>query len=167
MFVQSSWSKGISETNLKLYIPYSKCMHQPVTSHANACNSQAYASMYCMHCPMTSQADACSYCMGSVALILSRIYLYLYLLCVCYCLLWCQLPSESVKLTQLHQNESELAWPGFVVFIKNSNQFFMYWDILYWILNVFFFTIKFCPFTYEINKNELIQMPILDISNFK
>jgi len=32
--------------------------------------------------PMTSRADACSYCMGSVVLILSRIYLYLQLLCV-------------------------------------------------------------------------------------
>jgi hypothetical protein len=30
--------------------------------------------------PMTSQADACSYCMGSVVLILSRIYLHLQLL---------------------------------------------------------------------------------------
>ncbi len=70
---QSSWSKGISEANLKLLIPCSKCMQQPcdrpVTSQADAC-------MYCNHCPMTSQANACSYCMGSVVLILSRIYLY-------------------------------------------------------------------------------------------
>jgi len=56
-------------------------MHRPVTSWADACTSQAYACMYCMHCPMTSQADACSYCMGSVVLILSQIYLYLQLLC--------------------------------------------------------------------------------------
>jgi hypothetical protein len=55
-------------------------MHWPVTSQADACTSQAYACMYCMHCPMTSQADACSYCMGSVVLISSQIYLYLQLL---------------------------------------------------------------------------------------
>jgi hypothetical protein len=57
---QISWSKGISETNLKLKIPCSKCMHQPVTSQADAYTSQsqadAYTSqacsfMYCMHCP--------------------------------------------------------------------------------------------------------------------
>ncbi len=76
-FSQSSWSKGISETNLKLKIPCSKCMHQPVTSQANACTSQAYACMYCMHCPMMSEVDACSYCLGSVVLISSQIYLYL------------------------------------------------------------------------------------------
>ncbi len=81
LIFQSSWSKGISETNLKLLIPCSKCMHQPVTSQADACTSQAYACMYCMHCPMTSQANACSYCMDSVVLIFSRIYLYLQLLC--------------------------------------------------------------------------------------
>ncbi len=50
---QSSWSKGISETNLKLKIPCSKCMQQPrdqpMTSQANACSK-------CMHCPMMSQA---------------------------------------------------------------------------------------------------------------
>jgi hypothetical protein len=71
--LQSSWSKGISETNLKLQIPCSKCMQQPcdwpVMSQADACT-------HCMHCPMISQADACSYCMGSVVLILSRIHLY-------------------------------------------------------------------------------------------
>jgi len=37
--------------------------------------SQADARMYYMHCPMTSQGDACTYCMGSVVLISSRIYL--------------------------------------------------------------------------------------------
>ncbi len=51
--VHSSWSKGISETNLKLQIPCSKCMQQPcdqpMMSQANACT-------YCMHCPMMSQA---------------------------------------------------------------------------------------------------------------
>ncbi len=72
--MQSSWSKGISETNLKLQIPCSKCMHWSVMSQADAFTSQAYACMYCMHCPMMSQADACSYCIGSVVLILSRIY---------------------------------------------------------------------------------------------
>jgi hypothetical protein len=55
-------------------------MHWPVTSQADACTSQAYSSMYYMHCPMTSQADACSYCMGSVVLISSWLYLYLQLL---------------------------------------------------------------------------------------
>ncbi len=73
--MQSSWSKGISETNLKLKIPCSKWMHQPVTSQVDACTSQAYACMYCMHCPMTSKANACSYCMGSVVSISSQIYL--------------------------------------------------------------------------------------------
>jgi hypothetical protein len=53
--MQSSWSKGISKTNLKLYIPCSKCMHCNVTSQADACTSQAYACMFCMHCPMMSQ----------------------------------------------------------------------------------------------------------------
>jgi hypothetical protein len=48
---QISWSKGISETNLKLKIPCSKCMHQPVTSQADAYTSQACSFMYCMHCP--------------------------------------------------------------------------------------------------------------------
>ncbi len=54
---------------------------------------------YWRHCPITSQVDACSYCMGSVVLILSRIYLYLQLLwavtatsyshyCTCLGLLW-------------------------------------------------------------------------------
>ncbi len=47
---------------------------------ADACTSQAYVCMYCMHCPMMSQVDACSYCMGSVVLISSGIYLYLQLL---------------------------------------------------------------------------------------
>ncbi len=71
---QSSWSKGISETNLKLQMPCSKYMHRPVMSQADACT-------YCMHCPLTSQADACSYCMGPVVSISSWIYLYLQLLC--------------------------------------------------------------------------------------
>ncbi len=79
-FRQSSWCKGISETKSKWQSPCNYCMHQPVTSQANACTSHAYGCMCCMHCPMTSQADACSYCMGSVVLILSRIYLYLQLL---------------------------------------------------------------------------------------
>ncbi len=70
---QSSQSKGISETNLKLQIPCSKCMHQPVMSQADACTSKAYACKFCMHCPMMSQANACSYCRGSVVLILSWI----------------------------------------------------------------------------------------------
>jgi hypothetical protein len=78
---QSSWSKGISETKSKQQTPCSNCMHQPVMSLANACTSQAYACIFCMHCPMTSQADSCSYCMGSVVLILSWIYLNLQLLC--------------------------------------------------------------------------------------
>jgi hypothetical protein len=43
-------------------------MNQPVMSQANAC--------ICMHYPMMSQTDACSYCMGSVVLISSQIYLY-------------------------------------------------------------------------------------------
>ncbi len=54
-------------------------MHWAVTSQANACTSQVCTCMYCMHCPMTSQADACSYCLGSVVLISSLIYLYLQL----------------------------------------------------------------------------------------
>jgi hypothetical protein len=79
---QSSWSKGISEMKYKQQNPCSNCMLRPVMSQANACTSQAYACMYCMHCPLTSQADACSYCMCSIVLILSRIYLYLQLLWV-------------------------------------------------------------------------------------
>ncbi len=81
---QSSWSKGIFSTKSKQQSPCSKCMHRPVISQANACTSQACACMYCMHCPVTSQADACSYCMGSVVLILSQIYLYLQLLWVTF-----------------------------------------------------------------------------------
>ncbi len=77
---QSSWSKGISETKSKQQSPSSNCMHSPVMSQANACTWQAYACMCCMLCPMMLQADACSYCMGSVVLILPRIYLYLQLL---------------------------------------------------------------------------------------
>jgi hypothetical protein len=77
--------KVFSETNLKLKISCSRCMHhQPVMSQANACTSQAYACMYFMHCPMMSQTDAWSYCMGSVVWILSQIYLYLQLLCAIY-----------------------------------------------------------------------------------
>jgi hypothetical protein len=72
---QSSWSKGISETNLKLKIPCHYCMYWPVTSQADAWTSQANARMYCMHCYMMSKADACSYCMCSVVLISSKIYL--------------------------------------------------------------------------------------------
>ncbi len=49
---QSSCSKGISETNLKLQIPCSKCMHWPVTSQADACTSQADACMHCIYCPL-------------------------------------------------------------------------------------------------------------------
>jgi hypothetical protein len=59
----------MSDTNLKLKIPCTRCMHKPVMSQADACT-------FCMDCPMTSQADACTYCMGSVVLILPRIYLY-------------------------------------------------------------------------------------------
>ncbi len=81
-YIQCSWSKGVSETNLKLKIPCRKCMHWPVTSQANACTSHSYPCMYCLPCPMTSQADACSYCMDSVVSISSQIYLYLQLLCV-------------------------------------------------------------------------------------
>jgi hypothetical protein len=44
-------SKGISETNLKIKIPCTKCMHRTVMSQADACTSQAYACMYCIHCP--------------------------------------------------------------------------------------------------------------------
>jgi len=55
-FCQSSWSKGISETNL----------------------NRSHAVSACMHCPMMSQADAFSYCLGSVS-ISSWIYLYLQL----------------------------------------------------------------------------------------
>jgi len=69
----------LSETNLKLWIPCSKCMHRPMMSQADACTSQAYTCMYCMHCPIMSQADACNYCMGYVVLFLSRIYPYLQL----------------------------------------------------------------------------------------
>ncbi len=56
--------------------------HKVAGVQADACTSQAYSCMYCMHCPMMSQADACSYCMGSVVLILSRMYLYLQVLCM-------------------------------------------------------------------------------------
>ncbi len=44
---------------------HGQCKHNPVR---------------CMYQPVTSQADACSYCMGSVVLILSQIYLFLQLL---------------------------------------------------------------------------------------
>ncbi len=50
--------------------------HAVSKPQADACTSQAYACMYYMHCPMASKADACTYCMGSVVLILSGIYLY-------------------------------------------------------------------------------------------
>ncbi len=49
---------GVKVYPRQLQMPCSTCMHQPVTSQADACT-------YCMHFPMTSQADACSYCMGS------------------------------------------------------------------------------------------------------
>jgi hypothetical protein len=52
--MQSSWSKGISEMKSKHQSPCSNCMHQPVTS----------------------QADACTYCMGSEVSSLHRTYLY-------------------------------------------------------------------------------------------
>jgi hypothetical protein len=51
LLTQSSWSKDISETNLKLQIPCSKCMYWPVMSQADACTSQAYACMYCFIAP--------------------------------------------------------------------------------------------------------------------
>jgi hypothetical protein len=60
--------------------PFSNCMHQPVTSQADARNSQTYACMYFMLCPMMSQADACRYYMVFVVLISHQIYLYLQLL---------------------------------------------------------------------------------------
>ncbi len=71
----------ISETNLKLLIPCSKCMHRPMTCMHQPVMSQANACMYCMQCPMMSQANACNFCMGSIVLISSQIYLYLLLLC--------------------------------------------------------------------------------------
>ncbi len=72
--------KGISEVKSKQQSPCSNCMHRHVMSQVNACTSQAYACMYCMNCPMMSQANSCSYCMGSVVLISSWIFLYLQLL---------------------------------------------------------------------------------------
>ncbi len=41
----------------------------------------AHSRLISMDPPVMSQADACSYCMGSVVLISSQIYLYLQLLC--------------------------------------------------------------------------------------
>ncbi len=52
------------------------CMHQPVISWGNACSTWMHWPVMCTHQPVTSQADACTYCMGSKASSLSRIYLY-------------------------------------------------------------------------------------------
>ncbi len=79
---QSSRSKGISETNLKLYNPSSICMHRPVTSRGNACSTchRDTFGLCCMHWLVMSQANhmvaACTNCMGFKVSSLSRIYLY-------------------------------------------------------------------------------------------
>jgi hypothetical protein len=65
---------GVSETNLKLKVPCSKCMHRPVMSWGNACSTCMHWPVTSMHWPVMSQADACTYCMGSKVLSLSRIY---------------------------------------------------------------------------------------------
>ena len=68
--------KGISETKSKQQSPCSNCMHRLVMSWVNACSTSMHKPVRCMYQPVMSQADACSYCMGSVVLILSWIYLY-------------------------------------------------------------------------------------------
>ncbi len=55
--------KGISEMKSKQQSSCSNCMHRPVMSWSNACNTCG---------------DACTYCMGSEVSSLSGIYLYLY-----------------------------------------------------------------------------------------
>ncbi len=64
--------KGISKTKSKQQNPCSNCMHWPVTSWGNACSTYMHAST----CDVHELADAYTYCMGSKASSLSRIYLY-------------------------------------------------------------------------------------------
>jgi len=75
--LQSSWSKGLSETKSKQQSPCSNCIHRPVMSWGN---NMVAACTYCMHRPLMSRGNHVvaggTYCMGSKVSSLSRMYLY-------------------------------------------------------------------------------------------
>ncbi len=99
----------------------------------DACTSKAYACLYCMHYSMMSQANACSYCMGSLVLILSRIYLYLQLL-------WIVLKKKTIGqiFDALHIFVTCIWAPKSLKVLINTNiSFSSKWNIFWEVRNVF------------------------------